>query len=371
MLGEGSSLGFGARSHSKKYGFEFPFLHIRETLCKPDFVVGNLESPLSDLGREPFAYPSVVFRGSPYSIPTLHNAGFRVLSLANNHILQHGRGVFKETVLSLKKAGIKPVGLLADNGNTQMEVIGCNGLTLGFIGYSLWPSEVNESDNNVFAMVVGHEDRILDDIRKFAPEVDHLCVSMHWGYEFVNHPTSDQIELAHAMIEAGARCVLGHHPHVLQGIEHWRNGLIAYSLGNFVFDMHFASCLETIILELVLDRSGLRGYEIHPVRINNLFQPVLAEGDDSAEILSRMKEYSQRIVDPNFEENRRVACCKDESIQMKIYNQKLQNRYFMVNIWRFPWRFLFTKMFRKTRNILSGRYRKKRYQIDISKREER
>lgn len=370
MLGDGTSVGYGVRSLSEKYGYDFPFLHIRDTLRRMDFVFGNLEAPLSDLGRNNFVLSTCEFRGSPSSIPSLHDAGFRVLSLANNHMLQHGRAVFSEVALSLRKAGIMPIGLLMDNGKTKMEVIDCNGQRVGFIGYSLWPSEVYESENNVFTMVAGDEDRILSDIHNFAPQVDHLCVSIHWGYEFVNHPSNEQIELGHAMIEAGARCVLGHHPHVLQGIEQWDGGLIAYSLGNFVFDMPFHPCQESIVLELLLDQSGLIQYQIHPVKIDNRFRPTAAVDEDATNILSRMQEYNHRIIDPYFEQSRRTPACKDQSVRMKIHIQKLRDHYFIANIWKFPWRFLFTKLFRKTKNLISGSYRKNQYQLDISTREQ-
>lgn len=365
MLGEYAALGFGARTRSLRMGGDWLVERVGPLLSQFDCAVGNLEAPLSERGRRFWIYDSVIFRGHPGATTELRRAGFRALSLANNHMLQHGREAFSDTVRAIEGEGIAAVGVRAPNGGSRLARLEVGGRSLGLLGYSLWPSEVNEEHNDCFPMLVGRENVILEDIRRHAGEVDDLLVSIHWGYEFVHVPSEAEIALGRAMIEAGARVVLGHHPHVLQGIEEYGGGLIAYSLGNFVFDMDMPDCLESVVLEVGLADDGV-DWRLHPVVLDEDFRPRPATEREAAAILERMAEWSRAISDPATAGQRGVDACRAASAEGKLAAQAIQNRFFVRNLHRYPKRFLLLKLYRKLKNKLLGRYSTRQYQQDVT-----
>ncbi len=307
----------------------------------------------------------MIFRGLPGAARALREANLRVLTLANNHMLQHGREVFSDTVAALGDAGITPAGLRNESGGSRLATVEVKGRRLGFLGYSLWPSEHHEEDNDLFPMLVGREEKIIEDVRRHAPAVDHLLVCIHWGYEFVHVPSEKEIVLGRAMIDAGARAVLGHHPHVLQGVERYHGGVIAYSLGNFVFDMDAPACRESVILELEIGADAA-DYRLEPILIDAAFRPRHATGAAAEKILEHARDYSRRIGDPAAAAERTVEACRAASAQGKSDAQRRQNRFFLANLHRYPSRFVFGKLYRKLKNKLLGRYSSAQYRRDIS-----
>ncbi len=137
--------------------------------------------------------------------------------------------------------------------------------------------------------------RILDDVRAAGTQCDLLVVSLHWGVEGASYPSPRQIRLGRQLVDAGASVVLGHHPHVVQGIERYRGGLIAYSLGNFQFPPDDAPTDETFVLSVRLGRDGVLGYELTPVRIGNDGIPVPAADGEREVLLERVARLSGHI----------------------------------------------------------------------------
>jgi poly-gamma-glutamate capsule biosynthesis protein CapA/YwtB (metallophosphatase superfamily) len=218
-----------------KHGPHFPFLAVQGLLSGCALLIGNLEGPLTANDR-PFP-DKTPLKGNPRYIQGLRQGGFDVLNLSNNHILDHQEDGVKETISLLNKAGIKHFGY----GNNREEAIrmACcekDGVKLGFMGYTDIPIDspfwANEKTRGIAKIDV---DTLPGEIRKSCEQVDFLVVSLHWGIENFWLPSPDQRILARKIIDSGADLVIGHHPHVIQGVENWKNGLIAYSLGNFVF----------------------------------------------------------------------------------------------------------------------------------------
>ena len=115
------------------------------------------------------------------------------------------------------------------------------GVGLTFLGYSLRPRQYF-TEEPLYAE--GREDGILSDVRAARGESDVVIVSLHWGEEFIDRPSPDDVRLAHAIVDGGADLIIGHHPHVLRGVERRGRGWIVYSLGNFVCDMHWEEPLR-------------------------------------------------------------------------------------------------------------------------------
>jgi poly-gamma-glutamate synthesis protein (capsule biosynthesis protein) len=134
---------------------------------------------------------------------------------------------------------------------------------------------------------------------KQSPEV--LVASFHWGVEYSHTTTVRQTEQAHAAIDAGADIVVGHHPHVLQGIETYRGGLVLYSLGNFVFDQVGEDQNETMVARVTVAPSpgdgerGERTLELVPMRIRDTF-PHAATFDESRVTLERVASWSDPVL---------------------------------------------------------------------------
>ena len=290
MLGDGPYCdGFGVGSQIECYGPLFPFELCCDELNTADVLFGNLEVVISAFDRRRFRFDQTIFRAQPRAVEGLQQAGFNVLSLATNHIMQHGQKPLEECLQILDRAGIDATGVaIPALGVENLRIIEKNGLRLAFLGYCQRPQQYFLDPPS---WVAGNPEIILADIAAAKAQADHVIISLHWGDEFIDYPAATQVKLGHRMIDAGATLVLGHHPHVLQGIERYNNGIIAYSLGNFVFDMGLASSRLTMILTAELKPDGAIDFEIIPCKINDRWQPEILAGDEAA----RSRAYIERL----------------------------------------------------------------------------
>ncbi len=127
---------------------------------------------------------------------------------------------------------------------------------------------------------------------------DFTVVTFHWGSELKNYPKQYQKDYAHHAIDWGADLVIGHHPHVLQGLEIYKNRLIAYSLGNFSFASYSNKATESIVLKIFLTNAGLLYAKIIPVSVKNsevAFQPKPLTGAAADTILVHLKKFSKPL----------------------------------------------------------------------------
>lgn len=269
MLGRSVNMGM-----QKRNDFLWPFRETADSLRSADVTFGNLEGPL--VANCPSTSLGMVFCGDLAAVKGLKFAGFDVISVANNHTLNHGLSGLQETVKGLKEAGIAPIG----NGYSQEMVI--EGVRIKWLGwedvdkrlqveprkdFSTSSSTPSDSENQRGRQVV-------EVVKEASETSDVVIVSMHWGNEYTAVPSKRQREIGEALIDAGAKIVIGHHPHWVQPIERYKDGVIAYSLGNFVFDQMWSE--ETRKGEAVRFRVGKEGlveYELLPLRIYDYGQP--------------------------------------------------------------------------------------------------
>lgn len=249
-------------------GPEAPFAGVAEILRGADITVGNLESVISTLGEpQDKAY---TFRAPPLAVDALRLAGFDAVAQGNNHALDFGRDAMLDTLSRLRAAGIEPVGAGADAGEARAPaIIDANGLRIAFLSYTDIPSRVWAATDDRAGVAWLDREAVTSDIKAAAARVDVVAVFFHFGVEESTAVTDAQREAAHAAIDAGATLVIGSHPHVLQEMEEYGGGLIAYSLGNFVFDGFDAvpHANESAILIVELTSSGLAGWRVVPVVI--------------------------------------------------------------------------------------------------------
>lgn len=323
MLGDHPiCLGHGVGSTIKKQGSEFIFENVSNVLKKADITFGNLECVLSDIDIDYGNYNTIQLRGAETSVNGLIYAGFDVLSLANNHILEHGENSLIRTKKLLYINGIQTVGVSENKRKSRESVIlNRNGISFGFLAYCL------VRDKTAYCSVEDFHD-IISDVRKVKDNIDILIVSLHWGNEFVRKPSPEQFYLAHSIIDAGANLILGHHPHVLQGVEIYNGGIIAYSLGNFVFDMWQRKMRESMIFSCEFSKNGIVDFDIMPVYINNFYQPcLLQENEKKMLLLSR--------ITSKFLEH-----LNEDAYQKEVRNCRIQYRldlvtHLLINFYRY------------------------------------
>lgn len=284
----------GVDKYLDEYGYDYPYKDIKREIRKADIAFANLECPLTGKGEAVLKKrQDLIFKGSSQNGAALHGAGFDLLNLANNHAMDQGREGLLDTVDILADAGIKSLGAGKSRSEARKPVfIEKGGVRVGFLGYSDFPPEGYIYDEDKADVARPDLKTLGEEVRADAEDCDVLVVSFHWGKEFDHYPGKMQQELAHAAVDNGADIVIGHHPHVLQGIENYKGKLIFYSLGNFVFDRQLPKGTdETVVIDILADRSGWTKVRIIPVRIVDC-KPVIAEGQEAVAILDRYKAYS-------------------------------------------------------------------------------
>lgn len=332
MLGEGPlGLGRGMSSSIRREGPDYPFAHVGECLGSGDLVFGNLEAVLSDRGAKRGNVRSLAMRGDPRAAQGLKRAGFAVLSLANNHALEHGEEALADTMRALSDQGIAVAGVGANHEEARKPlVLTAKGATVAFLAYCLVP------DRTAYVSVDDTRD-ICRDVAGARAKADLVVVSLHWGHEYIHRPSPDQVRLAHDIIDSGCAVVLGHHPHVLQGMEGYNGGLIAYSLGNFVFDMWGRGTRESVIMRIGLSRGGVTDWEAIPVRINEKSQPEILSRQEGEDLRRRLREWSASLLAPvagDREAQKRTYM--EEVRACRSAQRRMVRKHFVRNLFRYP-----------------------------------
>lgn len=281
-----------------QYGAFYPFKQVAPLLQKADLTFGNLECSLSQKGTQ-IPGKGIWFRADPSCAPALKRAGYDVLSIANNHILDYDSPALLDTLEFLREQGIDYVGGGKDLDEAAQPVIReVNGQKVAFVAATemadiFWTYQYPrtfEAKAELPGVRKLDVDQLVDSVSSLRDQVDVIVVSLHWGTEYSDYPEAVQKEAAHRLVDAGAKLVIGHHPHCLQGIEVYNGSLIAYSLGNFVYDrQRRPKCMETLLVKTYFKGSELQKIELYPAMIENE-QPRPAKGDDAARILKKMKK---------------------------------------------------------------------------------
>jgi len=251
-----TSFGHGPRTYLEHSDV---FAEVRELFSEADLVVGNLEAPLTTSNFNKDEPESVVLRGHPRHAKLLWDAGFRVLQVANNHTVQHGKQGFDETVEVLKGAGIKVVGL-----NLQEPVtIELAGERVGFLAASDVPDNTDQGQQCYQRLNLA----FLEKVKASVAKVDHLFVLLHWGLESSTTPMEYQLKLMETLSDAGVRGIIGSHPHLFYEVRQDDSSVYAPSLGNFVFDLCWDQrLLQSGVLDVQID-DGKLTTKLHPIKI--------------------------------------------------------------------------------------------------------
>lgn len=236
------SLGGQVRDLIKSHGAQFPFTAAAPAMRSVDLLVGNLECCLigdpTGPGAERFmAVPAACAEG-------LREAGFHAMSLANNHMMDCGAAGLMATLSRLRELRVGAFGAGPDLAHAEQAlVLERGGRHIALLGASGFV------DTNAGSVCPGTAPldrlRLVERIREARRRADLVVVAVHADLEFSFYPAPWRVRLSRRLIDLGADIVVQHHPHVCQGVEQYRHGLIAYSLGNFVLQVRGNSYLET------------------------------------------------------------------------------------------------------------------------------
>ncbi len=304
-------LGGTAAPEMRQYGYDYPFEQTRDILRQAQIVFGNLEGPLTGGGAS-YQGKQYVFRSPPDKVaPALARAGFNVVSLANNHTLDYGPEGLEDTRAALDKAGIRHAGAGRNANEARAAVyMMCppprgNGLpatapgaTVAFLAYSLTLPEEFWAGADKPGTAFGHEKHVRADVAAARATADIVVVSFHWGQEGKTELRDYQTQLGRAAIEAGAAAVLGHHPHILQGVERYKDGVILYSLGNFAFGSYSNTARRSAIALLTFRNGQWHELRMIPLNVRNaevVFQPRPLIGGDADEVVGLLQQLSQSL----------------------------------------------------------------------------
>lgn len=276
------------------------FAGVRDSLRAADIAIGNLESIILDRGRYADTTNSPVFAGPLDALPLLVDAGFDALGTANNHAWDFRREGLLESIAHLDSAGLAHTGTGATPGDAlRPVVVRRNGWTVAVFSLTYI---FNYGD----LTVVGHPAeccvawadtaRMASRLRTIRDSTgaDIVLVSLHAGLEYRAVPPHDVVRVARALIRAGADAVIGHHPHVPQGMEYVDGKPIIYSLGNFVFKQGRPWTDKGLWAELTFYPDGRRAALVRPLTVG--FTPRFATGADSLATMRHFAEISERLA---------------------------------------------------------------------------
>ncbi len=288
----------------KKGNYEMAFENVKSSLDVGDVVFGNLENPLTSSEKGLNKNGKIVLKAKPEAMTALTSAGFNLVSLSNNHILDYyEKGLF-DTMELLDQNGIVHAGGGKNLDEARkLAIIEKNGLKIGLLAYTDM-AEIIFAGDPYLSFAAGPEksgvaprkyELIKEDIEKARGQVDLLAVSLHWGIEESFRITPEQVEFAHKLIDDGADIILGHHPHQFQGIEIYKGKPILYSMGNIMFDQNEHENMESFIVDMKYKGTELTALTAIPVRILEKSHVDIQTGTDASAILKRQSSLSAEL----------------------------------------------------------------------------
>ena len=277
-----------------------PFAAMRDALAS-DLALANLETtvqatiPVDESGDKRFA-------ATPDQLALVATSGLDVVTLANNHAWDYGAAAVRETQRYVAAAGLRAVGVAYDDEPAwRVETVEVRGWRVGIIaGTTKTNRGVAAGDPRLPIAEPGELVEVVTPLVQ-AARADHdlVIVTVHWGTQYAEAPDAWQVTAAHAFVDAGADLVIGHHPHVLQGFERYQGGLIAYSLGNFVFRNAQLPARHTGVLRVGFarqpaGRACLDGAALQPAIMikEPTHHPMPATGSELAALAKRVTRIS-------------------------------------------------------------------------------
>ncbi|KXK00185.1 MAG: Capsule biosynthesis protein CapA [Parcubacteria bacterium OLB19] len=275
------------------YGTNYIFENLEIPNIENSYLVGNFESSIAP---KHVKTPNFHFQFStnPKYINTLSEFGFTHLSLANNHSFDYGREGYLQAISNLEKNKINAFGHPTQLATSSVTFLELEKHKIAIVG--------------IHTLFIEPTDTDLEQVFAWAEDNSDLQVAyMHWGTEYSLKQSDTQREYAKKLVEVGADLIIGHHPHVVQGIERINDNLVFYSLGNFVFDQYFSEEVREGLVLALTEKEGNLAIEFLPISSkNNLAQPNFMTETDSVNFLNLLAKRSDSSLFESIN-NRKIS----------------------------------------------------------------
>jgi poly-gamma-glutamate capsule biosynthesis protein CapA/YwtB (metallophosphatase superfamily) len=305
------------------------FRHVKALMRSADFVLGNLEGTVCDVGNPPVKPGAKLWKSDSRQLAAIEAAGFHAMNVANNHMLSFGADAMQATLANLDRIGVKHCG----GGRNIAEahapaIVERDGCKLAMLGYTSvfkagWAAGADspgvavigartsyEPPKAVFeapgsppvirtAAIAEHKARLAQDIAAARARADIVVCSFHWGLSSgFKNLAEYQVEVGRFAIDSGADLVFGHHPHLLQGIETYKGRAICYSLGNFTYakhQPHKGHEYETGLLRCRIRNGKISAVDFLPARGDQNVEPRVLNTEEGRDVVELVKARSKDL----------------------------------------------------------------------------
>mgnify|MGYP000280094557 CR=1 FL=1 len=267
-------------------GFDILFVNIKQEFESSDYVVANMEFPVSP----PYTSKAFIFNCPPNVLDAFKKININIVSIANNHILDQGYDGLINTIKMLESKNIQYVGVSKTNNGTTNGIIVGDVVKVGIIAYTgVMNYELSKKQKNSISINNFYEiEKVLHDVAEIKNKCDFLIMIAHIGNEYNTKPSKNDISLIRKYCDAGVDCIIGHHPHVIQPVEQFKTidgrlCTVFYSLGNFIANQSSThidndsgvecSTREGLIVSIILKKENNiinNEFNIIPIMIHNV-----------------------------------------------------------------------------------------------------
>ncbi|MGE8017467.1 CapA family protein [Peribacillus frigoritolerans] len=289
---------------TEKHGYEYLFRHMKPYFANSDYVSGNYEHTAlkEEVSNYKGADTPIRLNSNTSGVEAVKDAGFSVVSLANNHMMDYEEQGLLDTIDEFKSADMHYVGVGSNTAEAKnsIDYADVNGVRVATLGFTDVYGKDAVSKSNKAGILNSNPDLLFEMIGKARDakqgNADLVVVNMHWGQEYSTSTTDRQKDLAKAIIDAGADIIIGHHPHVLQSFDVYKDGIIFYSLGNFIFDQGWTRTKDSAMVQYHLANDGKATIDVVPLQIEEATpRPATSSIDKSRVYRQLTKETSDKV----------------------------------------------------------------------------
>ncbi len=320
--------------------------HIKPYMSIADYAAVNLETQIADKKPAERAPKSVTFYSQPEILDALSWAGIDYVSLGNNHTYDYMDSGLHSTLkfladskLAYSGAGINEKSALKAH---QQKIKNNNFSMLGYVGWEGSANPTQTANNDHGGAAYGSLENMLNSVKKQVANDNITIVQYHGSQEYANSPTGVTEQRLKSSLDAGAALAIAHHPHVTQGLELYNNKLIAYSMGNFIFDQNFSATQHSFILYVWLDGEEFHRAEIVPIYVKG-YKPTPATGMHRYTVMKRLKTLSKiRNTDIGQSGGHGVITSKKASVEVEHQDNQATKLSFgnnerVASLYELPW----------------------------------
>ena len=297
-------LGSRALPYLKKKHPSYPFSGIQSYINNADVVIANLESPLTNHNQK-YVEKKFLLKAPPYFSDRIKDSGIDIVTLANNHTMDFGIKGLTDTIISLDRVNLPYTGAGMDLKSSRKPAVKIvDGVSIAVLAYNkTYPLEFYSKSTRP-GTAPGYPSYIEKDVTEAQKLYDIVVVAFHWGGERIFKPRDYQKKLGRLAIDSGANLVIGHHPHIVQAVEEYGNGLIFYSLGNYSFGFYgnknkpLEGMLARVVFKVTGDLVTIKKKSVVPLNVNNWevhFSPRPLIGAKRDNFMQYLDERSSRL----------------------------------------------------------------------------